>query len=60
MERLTVDQILKLNTKLVVHKIDLDDPKNAHILELFEETRQAQEELMRLRDLPFENSIITI
>lgn len=60
MERLTVYQILKPGAEIIAEKIDLADPKNAHILELFESTRQAQEELMRLRDLPFENLLIII
>jgi hypothetical protein len=58
--RLSADQILKPGAKLVVEKIDLDDPKNARIKERFEKTKQRQREIKELRNLPFENLRITI
>jgi len=51
MERLKIEDILLPGAKMEVEKIDFDDPKNAHIKALFEDTRKRQEELLKLKEI---------
>lgn len=60
MGRLTINEVLKPDAKLVVEKLNLDDPAHSDIKELFERTKERQVELMRIKNLPFENLTITI
>jgi len=57
MKRLTIDEIIKPGEQINVKLIDLNDPS---ILKLFDETKERQEEILRIKDQPFENLMITI
>lgn len=58
MKCLTIEDILIPGAELKVEVIDFD--RRADLKLLFEETAKAQEELQRIKDLPFENLLITI
>jgi len=51
MERLKIEDILIPGAKIEVGRIDFDDPKNAHIKQLFADTRKRQEELEKLKEI---------
>jgi len=51
MERLKSEDILIPGAKMNTERINLDDPKNLHIKLLFEETKRAQEEIERLKEV---------
>lgn len=58
MRRLLIKEILKPNTQVRISKVDFN--KELELKSLFDKTRKEQERLLELRDLPFENSLITI
>jgi hypothetical protein len=55
--RLKVEDILKPGAKLETGIVDCTDPE---IKKLFMQTKREQEKILRLKNAPFKNLIITI